>query len=141
MPSPNNSAPATARRRARARIMASRCHCERSEAIQPRAKRANKKARQMSRPPHFCWRATRALDCFVASLLAMTPRKRKNARGGWGRHARGADGWNVAIRGKREKEDQAAAPVVIASEAKQSSCAPAGVLKKSTEFASNAALF
>jgi hypothetical protein len=49
-------------------------HCERSEAIQPRAKRAKRKARRRRRvqSSFFSAPAGAQLDCFVASLLAMT---------------------------------------------------------------------
>jgi hypothetical protein len=48
-------------------------HCERSEAIQLRAgRRAEKSAEFAADAALYIWRASRALDCFVATLLAMT---------------------------------------------------------------------
>ena len=50
-------------------------HCERSEAIQCAPAGAQKTLSLPRLPWLFSWRASRALDCFVASLLAMTQRR------------------------------------------------------------------
>ena len=56
-------------------VRAFRRHCERSEAIQPRAGRRAEKSKlgSLGSPHRFSLTRSRAqLDCFVASLLAMT---------------------------------------------------------------------